>query len=332
VIGTVSGILLDTSCRHAALARILQRLSPAADPRLALGNTADTRAEVAGDRVAFVDLLPGFAATLRAHGFELRWHDLTDQADWRDALAALAGGRSVIVDADTFHQPHYWRNYRRFHALHSVALEDLDPDTATIHMVDAVSESFFADRVRLSELEPALFSGHGQTWWELRAIGGAPEFDVDGLRRHLADRAAELTRGGRPGYLSGERLAAFIVEHLDDYVGAARRPAGRGGQAAERARAASNVMWNYSHTLRWFAHFLTALGELGGWPPAAKSAEHIAASAHDWLVARNTVMRIAVDDASRAARFNEQIAHRLRCAVEQLRRGTTAIEELRSLV
>jgi hypothetical protein len=332
VISTVNGMLVDTSCRTAALARLLQRLSPTVDPRLALGNTADTRSRVAGDRIVFVNLLPGFAATLMAHGFLLRWHQLAGEADWQDALAMLTAGHAIVVDADSFHLPHYWRNYQRSHGLHSVTLEDLDPHTSTVRLVDAVDESLFDGRVRLGDLRPALFSGQGQTWWEMRGGDNAGVFGFDGLRGELAGRMAELGHSALPGYVSGERLAEFIVEHLDEYAGSARQPVVGGAEAAKRGHHVSHAMWNYSHTLRWFGYFLAAVDERGGWPQAAASAAHIGASARLWLAARNTLMRLAVSDPSQFARFSTQIVRRLRSAVQHARSAVVALDELWSLV
>ncbi|MBI3687579.1 MAG: hypothetical protein HY241_09655 [Actinobacteria bacterium] len=320
--------VLDTSCRHAALMRLLRWLGPEYDPRLALGDTADTRARTSGDRVGFVDLLPALAGSLEIHGFALRRHDLHDVSP---VLTALVAGRTVAVDADTFHLAYYYLDYQRVHALHSITLEDFDAATSTVRVVDAVDAVFFDDRVRLADLEPALLSGQGQTWWELNAIEGGEPYGPDQLRRQLPLRVVELVGCGEPGTVSGVELATFIVDHLGEYSGTARRDSEGAGTDGARARSASNVMWNYNHTLRWFACFLRAVADDTRLPTAA-AATALDGSAQDWLVARNLIMRAAVSDRSRVHRYVEKISQRLASAVEHLDHCAAALDDLQEAV
>ncbi len=334
--GKKSQVVGDTSCRHATLMRLLRQLGPDCDPRLALGGTADTRARRADDRVAFVDLIPALADSLAAHGFVLHCHQLRDRDDLDQALAVLSVGQPVAVDADTFHLAYYDLDYQRVHALPSLALEEFDAASATVRVVDAVDAVFFDERVALADLEPALLSGQGQTWWELSAADGAGlPIGPAPLRRHLSAhlpaRVDELV-GSVPGALSGVELAEYIAGRLGDYTGTAQRRDGGSGPDESRARAATNVMWNYHHTLRWLALFLDSVSERTQLPPATAAAECLADSAQDWLVARNLVMRTVVSDRTRLDRYTEKVSQRLWSAADHLRHGAAALHELQKVL
>ncbi|WP_458998779.1 cysteine peptidase family C39 domain-containing protein [Streptomyces sp. SD15] len=318
--------LVDSSCYHAAVAALLRSADPQADPSRVLGNSASTGAVWdAEGRPVFGEPFVQFSAMAERRGYRLLDHRVRDTAEWREALGAVAEGRTVAIAADAFHLKHFWPGYGRSHALHAIVISELDPVEGTVHVLDPGQAVYLDGRLPVADLEAAMCrEDTGQSWMEVRR--DAPEQPVTPtpgqLAQELAVAARELTRG-HDGYLGGAELVDGLRNRLDDYVElVAERPRGAEGNELSWGVGQGLVLglWWYHHVLRWFSRYLGLLADDAAVPVGPEPAAGADRACRDILVVRNLLMRLGVmpRTTERAREFRRQIGVRLVSAYDDL--------------
>ncbi|MFJ8004007.1 cysteine peptidase family C39 domain-containing protein [Streptomyces fagopyri] len=316
--------LVDPSCYHAAVAALLRSVDPQADPARVLGNSASTGAvRDAEGRPVFGEPFAQFSTMVGRRGFQLLDHRVRDTEDWRAALDAVAGGRTVAIAADAFHLKHFWPGYGRSHALHAIVLSDLDPGEGTVHVLDPGQAVYLDDRLPVADLEAAMCGEDaGQSWMQMRRDALQAPGSLDSLTQELVLAGTELTRG-HDGFLGGAELVDGLRGQLDDYVQlVAERPRGAEGNELNWGVGQGLVLglWWYHHILRWFSRYLELLTDDAAVPVGPGPAAGADRASRDILVVRNLLMRLGVmpPTTERAREFHRQIAVRLTSAYDEL--------------
>ncbi|MGE7433027.1 cysteine peptidase family C39 domain-containing protein [Kitasatospora sp. NPDC001175] len=303
----------DASCYHATLGTLLLEHDGRAEPTTVLGNTAATRARRTQDGPVFGDLVPALIDSMAARGHRVVRGRLADEDGWGGLTAALHAGDPLVVVVDTFHLDHYWLDRGRVHALHALTLRQFNPADGTVRLTDAVDVTFVDNRVPLADLEPALLgSDIGQGWLEVADWGPVAGTVGVGSPKELQVHAAALSGCGGEE-LSGVELAAYLSDSLDrlfELTPRLARPDARGGADDERRRVTRLMrgMWNYHHTLRWFARYLLALPAADDTRPTAAAVER---ASQDWLAARSMLLHSGLASPARTARYRDEVARRL---------------------
>ncbi|MEU9473630.1 hypothetical protein AB0D78_45240 [Streptomyces avermitilis] len=303
----------DSSCYHAALGTLLVEHDSGAEPELTLGNTVATRAHKAERGPVFGDLVPALLTSMAARGHRVERRRITDDGARQGLIDALRGGAAVVVVVDTFYLDHYWVDRGRVHALHALTVRDFRPSDGTVRLVDAVDLVFADDRVPLSRLEPALLASDiGQSWLRITEWG-TDEAAADAGSAEELTAHADVLAGQGTDELSGVELALWTRDSLDELFALTPRlakPEARSGTDDERRLVTRLMrgMWNYHHTLRWFARYLRAVP---AGSTASRTAPAVERASQDWLAARSMLLHSGLANPARTARYRDEVARRL---------------------
>jgi hypothetical protein len=303
----------DASCLHAALGTLLLDQDPDIDLPGTLGNFCGTRATGTEHGPRFEMVLPGLVAAIESRGHRVLRYPLQENQGRRALFEAVAAGKPVVVDADTFYLDHYWLDRNRAHSLHAVVARQFDPAGATVHITDPMDVTYFEGRRPWASLEVAFTrSSIGQSWLHVEQAPAPPTWTRPQLARELSRHAITLSKDGDEA-LGGVSLATDLRSRLPGLFSAPHAPP---LVQADWLAELSHGLWTYHHTLRWFARYLASIAETAH--PVAAAAPIAERASQDWLVVRSLLRHVGSSDPVRSIRYRDELGHRLDRIVSDL--------------
>lgn len=314
-----TGMLLDTSCYHAAFGNLLMMADPTAHVTVILGGNASTSACLPGDGYLFFgDPVPRFVELLESAGYHIPHGRLSISDPTRDLAELLRGRRMLAVSLDAFHVTHFRTAYQQLHMPHLVLLADLDPEDGTIHLLDGVEPTVFSGRVGLRELDAALRDDQGAKWVAVDCgTQGAPR--PVGIPSSCADEL--FGSGGR--WLSGMELLTVLGQTLSEHAalvrGLATPPLGANGMPdTGRGGNILRGLGMYHSNLRWLARALAGIPGIPGIPGISAAYDCVARAAREVLIVRALMMRTRSGGPDQA-KLGRRLADHVERALTELR-------------
>lgn len=320
--GASTPMYVDASCYHATFATVL-RWHGCPDPRFVLGNSVSTNATLDPAGLHFQDSYASLAATCDCRGYDVRRRLASSPGAWAETTRRLHLGLPVIGFVDPFHLPYYWIDYQRTHSQHALILWSFDTAEQRLRISDPMEILRYEATVPLGDVSDSWTADdRGQAWIDIAPRPDWDQPDRSTVRAEVRSHARALVESR--SHLSCTQMARHIIVEFDAYLELTLRlgepnPLLGTDQRRQQSSRFLRGIWNFHHTMRWFALYLRATLHDGTSPsvdtPAVVEldAALLAADeiAQNWLVVRNLLIKHAMSKAIGRPRLAKYCVQRI---------------------